>query len=111
MLSRDAEVVEKYSKDKYCSSFIFTVDGFYTLFDLLGRVSRPKWAGTVPKALPVLIMSGTEDPVGGYGQGPRTVYRRLLAAGVGDLTLSLYPGMRHEVLNEVGRKAGIRRYP
>jgi alpha-beta hydrolase superfamily lysophospholipase len=103
-LSRDMDIVEKYSSDKYCSSFIFTVDGFYTLFDMLGQVSRPGWAGTIPKTLPVLIMSGTEDPVGGYGRGPQEVYRRLLAAGVGDLTLSLYPGMRHEILNEIGRE-------
>jgi alpha-beta hydrolase superfamily lysophospholipase len=103
-LSRDTEVVEKYSNDKYCSSFIFTADGFYTLFDMLGRVSEQKRAQTVPRTTPVLIISGTEDPVGGYGQGPKEVYRRLFAAGHHDLTLSLYPGMRHEVLNEIGRE-------
>ncbi len=71
---------------------------------MLGRVSEPKWAQTVPKTTPILIISGTEDPVGGYGRGPQEVYHRLFSAGHHDLTLSLYPGMRHEVLNEIGRE-------
>lgn len=101
-LSRDGEIVAKYSEDKYCSS-IFTADGFYTLFDMLGRVSEKGWAGSVPAGLPLLIVSGEADPVGNYGAGPRAVYDRLRAAGLSDLTLKLYPEMRHEVLNEIGR--------
>ncbi len=103
-LSRDAEIVEKYSKDKFCSSFIFTADGFYTLFDMLGRVSSKKWAYSVPPSLPIMLASGDADPVGNYGIGPRAVYDRLCAAGALDLTIKLYPGMRHEILNEVGRR-------
>jgi alpha-beta hydrolase superfamily lysophospholipase len=102
-LTRDENIVDKYTKDKYCNS-IFTADGFYTLFDMLGRVSVKKWSGTVPGTLPVLLVSGDTDPVGNYGKGPQIVYSRLKAAGVGDLTLKLYPGMRHEVLNETGRQ-------
>lgn len=102
-LTQDENIVEKYTKDKYCNS-IFTADGFYTLFDMLGRVSDKKWAGTVPGNLPVLIVSGEADPVGNYGRGPRVVYDRLQAAGLGDITLKIYPGMRHEVLNETGRQ-------
>ncbi len=103
-LSRDAVVVEEYTNDKYCSSRIFTADGFYTLFDMLGRVSAKGWAARVPASLPVLIASGKSDPVGNYGSGPRAVYNRLLSAGLNDVTLSLYPEMRHEILNEIGRE-------
>lgn len=103
-ISRDEAVVEKYSKDKYCSSFIFTADGFYTLFDMLGRVSSSMWAGTLPRELPLLLVSGEEDPVGGYGKGVGQVYERIKAAGVRDVTLKLYPGDRHEILNELDRE-------
>ncbi len=103
-LSRDAEVVEEYTNDKYCSSRIFTADGFYTLFDMLGRVSAKGWAARVPTELSVLIASGEADPVGDFGRGPRAVYNRLLSAGLDDITLLLYPQMRHEILNEIGRE-------
>lgn len=103
-LSRDVEIVDKYSKDKYCSSFIFTADGFYTLFDLLESVSHKSWAEKVPAKLPILMISGDADPVGNYGKGPRAVYTRLRRAGAADITLNIYTGMRHEVLNEVGRR-------
>lgn len=103
-ISSDVAVVEKYKKDKYCTSFIFDTDAFYILFDMLGRVSSRLWATKVPKELPVLLASGCDDPVGNYGRGVREVWRRLLEAGVRDLTLKLYPGMRHEILNEVERR-------
>lgn len=103
-LSRDEDIVEKYSHDKYCSSFIFTTDAFYVLFDMLSQVSSKKWASSVPAELPMLLASGSDDPVGNYGKGVREVYRRLLEAGVRDVTIKVYDGMRHEILNELGRR-------
>lgn len=104
-LSRDPDIVEKYTNDRYCASFIFTTDAFYVLFSMLERVSAKKWAADVPRELPALLAGGTDDPVGNYGRGVREVYRRLSTAGVRDLTLRLYPQMRHEILNEIGRDA------
>lgn len=104
-ISSDPGIVEKYTADKYCTSFIFSADAFYTLFDMLGRVSSRAWAARAPGELPILLSSGCDDPVGDYGRGVREVWRRLLSSGVKDLTLKLYPGMRHEILNEVGRGA------
>ena len=102
-LTRDREIVDKYAADKFCSSYLFTADGFYTLFDMIGRVSGKGWAHTLPKALPTLVVSGAEDPVGDYGRGVKKVYDALLAAGLTDLTLRLYPTDRHEILNELDR--------
>jgi len=102
-LTRDRAIVDKYAADKLCSSYIFTADGFYTLFDMIGRVSEKSWAGSLPKKLPVLVVSGDEDPVGDYGRGVKKVYDRLLAAEIGDLTLRLYSDDRHEILNELDR--------
>ena len=67
---------------------------------MLCWVSSINWAATVRKDLPILMISGTDDPVGGYGKGVRKVYERLCDAGVKDITLRLWDGARHELLNE-----------
>jgi alpha-beta hydrolase superfamily lysophospholipase len=102
-LSRDPAVVEKYVADPLCT-FTFTLSGFRALMLVLKTVSSAKWAGTVKKELPILIVSGAEDPVGSYGAGPEKVAKRLIKAGVQDVTLLLYPEYRHEPLNEIGRE-------
>ncbi len=99
-LTRDTAVTEKYKDDKYCK-FTFTTNGYKNLFDLLGRVSDKNWAPAVPKNLPVLMISGDQDPVGDFGKGVKKVYDRLDAAGVHDLSLTLFEGARHEPFNEI----------
>ena len=49
------------------------------------------------------MISGDMDPVGDYGAGVKKVFGWLREAGVGDVQLKLYPGARHEVLNETNR--------
>ena len=51
-----------------------------------------------------MLLSGEEDPVGAYGKGVRKVYNRLRQAGAQDVQLKLYPGARHEMLNEINRE-------
>lgn len=102
-LTRDQSVVDAYAADPLCN-YTFTARGYYDLFDLIGLVSRKAWAGMLPKELPMLLLSGERDPVGGYGKGVRKVYERLCNAGIKDVKLMLYPEMRHEVLNEIGKE-------
>lgn len=101
-ISRDEAVVRAYMADPYCN-FPFTARGWYDLFDLLGRVSRKDWAGKLPVDLPILLTSGTMDPVGNFTRGVTAVHRRLVRAGIRDLTLKFYPEARHEILNEINR--------
>lgn len=101
-ISRDKEIVAAYANDPKCT-FQFTVSAFHELMATLRTVSRPEWAGKIRRDLPIYIFSGDADPVGDYGKGVRTVYGRLKEAGVADLTLKLYPGGRHEMLNETNR--------
>ena len=63
-------------------------------------MNRKEWAWSVPKNLPVLIMSGTDDPIGSYGKGVKCVYNRLVNAGCTNVKLKLVHGARHELLNE-----------
>lgn len=102
-LTRDRAVVEKYNNDKYCN-YIFTVSGYRDLFSMLAEVSTEEWAATVPTDLPILLISGEDDPVGGYGKGVCKVAGALTHAGARRLTTVLIPGARHEVLNETDRE-------
>ncbi len=99
-LTRDEQIVAAYNADPFCT-YTFTLRAYHDLFTLVQAVSRKDWAPSIPKELPLLVVSGEEDPVGGWGKGVRAVHKRLETAGVKDLTLCLYPKMRHEILNEI----------
>lgn len=102
-LSRDHTEVEKYQKDPLCG-FCFTAAGFRDLFELVHHVNRTAWLMMTPKKLPILMMSGSMDPVGGYGAEVTRVYRRLVSAGCERVSLKLYPQARHELLHETNRR-------
>jgi alpha-beta hydrolase superfamily lysophospholipase len=57
-----------------------------------------------PKSLPIFIFSGDKDPVGEMGKGVSKVANKYIKAGIKDLTLKLYKGGRHEMLNEVNKE-------
>lgn len=98
-LSTVDEVCIRFAADAMCG-FPFTALGYYDLFTGLTEISSPQWAAQVPQSLPVFLVAGEEDPVGSYGEGPRQVAGWLREAGVKQVDLKLYPGMRHEILNE-----------
>lgn len=102
-LTKDAQYVDDYLADENCG-FIFTVNGFMTLSELIRRIKLPKNMRKVPKELPIYIASGTEDPVGDYGKGVKKSYSLYQKYGVKDITLRLYEGDRHELQNETDRE-------
>lgn len=103
-LTRDESVVERYESDPKCT-FVFTVAGYHTLLELTGQVVDEDVIAKVPKSLPILIASGTADPVGGKnGAGPRQVYQDYKLAGIEDVELKLYEGARHELHNELNKE-------
>lgn len=99
-LSTDTAQVDKYIADKYCG-FLFTAAGYKDLFTILTKVSGKDWYKEVCDDIPILVVSGEDDPVGAYGKGIKQIYNDLKQAGKKDVTLKLYPKMRHEILNEV----------
>lgn len=101
-LTRDTEIVNRYIDDPYCN-FLFTANGFETLFTLFDKVSGKDWALQVPSDVPLLITSGQNDPVGNYGKGAQYVYD-LLHQQVKDLSIKLYENGRHEIMNETNYK-------
>ncbi len=103
-LSVNKENVDRYIADENCG-FLFTINGFLTLVKSVDRLNNRKLLGRMPKDLPVLFLSGEEDPVGNYGMGVRRAYGQFLKAGMKETQMKLYPGLRHEILNENGREA------
>ena len=101
-LSTDEKEVQKYKEDKLCG-FFFTASAYQDFFRLIRQLSDNREAQAVPKTLPVLFISGEDDPVGSFGKGVRKVYNKYKEAGIKKTSLRLFRGMRHEVLHETGR--------
>ncbi len=101
-LTRDVEIVEKYKADPKCG-FPFTLAGYKGLFQAVLEACSAEGAGKLPKGLPLLVISGGRDPVGGLGEGVRKACKMYIDAGMEDVTLRIYPDSRHEVLNELDR--------
>lgn len=102
-LTREKDRVDAYIADPLCG-FVFTVNGFRTLAELIARIQKPENLEKIPKTLPVFMVSGSDDPVGEYGEGVRRAMRSMEEAGVKDIKLKLYEGDRHELLNETDRE-------
>lgn len=102
-LTRDAAETAKYAADPY-NTFTFTVSAYADLFRLLRDCNAKSWFQNYPKSMPTLLMSGTDDPVGGYGKGVGYVYKHLLLAGAGNVRLKMYEGARHELFKETNRQ-------
>lgn len=98
-LSTVDQVCRDYKADPLCG-FPFTAGGYRDLFTGLTEITGPQWARKVPKDLPILLAAGDADPVGAYGKGPTQVAAWLRSAGCTEVDLKLYPGLRHELLNE-----------
>ena len=102
-LSRDEGIVDKYVEDPWCT-FRFTLNGYYNLFYSIEEAQNPRNVANMPKNLPLFIVSGDEDPVGNYVKGVVKVYAFYKNEGIEDVSIKLYEGYRHEILNEIGRE-------
>ena len=85
-LTRETPVVDKYIADPYCG-YLFTVQGMEDLISANIASNMPEWYGAVPKELPILLVSGAEDPVGDYGAGVKSVAVGLKETGHEKVTL------------------------
>ena len=102
-LTRDEKIVDKYLADPWCT-FMFTVNAYYHMFRGIEYLQDPAHLAKVPKDLPLLVVSGAEDPVGDFGKGVTQAYESYKNAGIRDLQMKLYPSDRHEILNELDRQ-------
>lgn len=106
-LSRAEAEVDKYVADPYCG-FLFTGSGYRELFRGLKRLTDLEALRRMPPELPLLLFSGDSDPVGSMGRGVEQVAREMRDAGMKHVEVRLYPGGRHEILNETNRDEVVR---
>ena len=97
-LTTDMEIRKKYWSDDFCT-FKFTVSAMGDLIRLMKYSNRGAWFKNISSDLPMLIVSGDEDPVGNYGKGIISVYEKLKKNGKNAKHI-LYKGARHEILND-----------
>ena len=100
-LSRDEKQVDLYVNDKLCG-FDFTAGAYKDFFTVLEKIAKNKQLIGMRKSLPILITSGSVDPVGGKKACEKlnAQYKR---CGIDDVTLKLWENDRHEILNELDK--------
>ena len=101
-LSRDNAVVDRFVADPLCG-FIPTAELFTDMMGGIAYNQRHDNLLRMNRALPVYFFAGDRDPVGAYGKGVVAAYRSFLGAGMRNVTMKLYSGGRHEMLNELNR--------
>ncbi|MBQ1440547.1 MAG: lysophospholipase [Clostridia bacterium] len=100
-LSKNPEVRRVYNADKFCN-YHFTVSAMYDLVKINDAVNKKKWFKKISKTLPILLVSGSEDPVGEHSKGVKKVYKLLKKRGA-NVRMKLYEDNRHEILNDTAR--------
>ena len=98
-LSRDENIVDRFASNPL-DTFAFTVNGYYSMFSAIEKAQNRKRIARIPKDLPILLVSGTMDPVGNFTEGVKTAYEDMKKAGISDVQLRFFEGDRHEILNE-----------
>ena len=102
-LSLNPENVDRYIADPLCGGSA-SIGLFREMLGGLRFIAKPGNLKKMNANTPVLFLSGAMDPVGECGRGVRRAYRSFLKAGARDLSIQLYPELRHEILNEACRE-------
>ena len=105
-LSASDNNVDAYIADPLCGADA-TVGLFRQMLHGIRFNQRQSHLRQMDREMPVLFVAGDKDPVGSCGKGVRQTYDAFRAAGMRDCTLKLYPGLRHEILNEKAYTADI----
>ena len=101
-LSRDESIVDAYLTDPLCG---FGIDAASAkeMFAGARRLAKPAEVARMPHDLPVYVAVGSKDPVNGGLTLLWALVDRYRAAGLSDVTVRVYDGGRHEILNEINR--------
>lgn len=105
-LSADEGNVDAYMADPLCGADA-TVGLFRQMLSGIRFNQKLSNLRQMDSRIPVLFVAGEKDPVGDCGNGVRRTYQEFRRAGVQDCTLKLYPGLRHEILNEKAQQQQI----
>jgi alpha-beta hydrolase superfamily lysophospholipase len=102
-LSRDQGVVDAFIADPLCFAEL-RPEAFASLFGAAPRLADPVALRKIRCDLPLYLFSGSDDPVGQQRRGLHTLICRYRDAGLRNVSVDIYPGGRHEMLNETNRR-------
>ena len=102
-LTRDAAIVDAYEADPLCG-FAPTPALANAMMNGLLYIQKGSNLNLMNKDLPVWFIAGEEDPVGGYGEGVQKAAQMFVNSGMKQVSVKLYPGCRHEILNELNKE-------
>lgn len=102
-ITSDPKMAKIYNEDKKMD-FNFTLNGYIGLVEATRFSCDFSNIKKIKKDLPILLISGDNDPVENNGKGVKKVYEMMKNAGVSDLKIKLFENDRHEILNEVNRE-------
>lgn len=105
-LSADEGNVDAYMADPLCGADA-TVGLFRQMLSGIRFNQKLSNLRQMDPRIPVLFVAGEKDPVGDCGNGVRRTYQEFRRVGVQNCTLKLYPGLRHEILNEKAQQQQI----
>ena len=100
--SRDEHSVEEYINDPL-NNFTYTLNGFATVFNSLIKMQKEDILENTPKNLPILMLSGSDDPVSHYTEQVLQTEELYKSHNVKDITVKIYEGARHNVLSEINK--------
>jgi alpha-beta hydrolase superfamily lysophospholipase len=98
-LSRDEAEVDAYMADPACGWEASPLPAI----DTLTAAADPARVASIRSDMPILIVSGSDDPLAQGGPAVEALAEQYRAAGLADVQAKLYPGARHELLNETNR--------
>ena len=102
-LSLDTENVDRYLADPLCGGYA-TLGLFREMLSGLDFIRDPKNLARMNANTPVFFVAGEMDPVGDCGRGVWKAAQSFRRAGVRDVTVTIYPEARHEILNDFCRE-------
>lgn len=103
-LCADETRLNQYIADALCRKDI-SAGLFADLLRSMKRTGSKKACVNWRKDLPVLILSGSDDPVGNMGKGVQAFYKQLKTNGLQQVRMELFSGARHDLLHE--EKSGV----
>lgn len=101
-LTTDKNKKDNYNRD-IKTNFKFTCNAYLTLFRLIKMTNNKKNIKNINNDLPIILLSGKDDPVGNFGKDIYKINDIYKKRGLKNIKMKLYNNMRHEIINEHDR--------
>jgi len=98
-LSSSQDVVQKYNEDERCG-FDISNQMFIDMLEGLKTIDKKEKNREISRDIPLLIMSGKDDPVSNYGQDVKKMFKKYKKGNLVDVKYKIYSDVRHEIIRD-----------